>query len=184
MDFNSIWIGGSGIALATLLFKNLLGNKSQTNEYIKTINMLRIDLSNFQKKMETNELRVNELVNKLHEKDKIVALLEATAWDTPFSYWLKDLSGKMLYINKRYEDQFKIKSSDYVGKSDFSVWDKEDSDIFRNNDLKLMESDEEYLIFDNEVKDHLVYKWKRRTGNVIIGIAGLCVPIENNDLII
>jgi predicted component of type VI protein secretion system len=87
MDFNSIWIGGSGIALATLLFKNLLGNKNKTNEYIKTINMLRIDLSNFQKKMENNELRVNELVNKLHEKDKIVALLEATAWDTPFSYW-------------------------------------------------------------------------------------------------
>lgn len=166
---------GSGLTLAYNYFTNK--GTSKTNEYIKTINMLRFDIGETRKQLKEYSEKIDVLENRLHEKDKIVTLLEATAWESPFPYWLKGLNGEYLYVNKAYEVKFHSLGN-ILGKTDIEVWGNEGGAVYHENDRLLINSKEEYIILDNELKGHLVYKWKRRAGNIVIGIAGISVPIN------
>ena len=170
------FIVGGLIFLITALFKR--NSASQLNQYINTINMLRVDIVTMKKEISDGKKEMNAVKDELHDKDKIVSLLEATSWDLPFPYWLKDMQYKMLYINSQYQKVFCINAVDYIGKRDIDVWGEDTAGKFRENDQKVIDSDKEYIIDENELDGYVVIKWKRRAGNIIIGIAGMCIPVE------
>lgn len=168
-------IGGIFAMLAAFFRKN---NVNQLNQYINTINIMRVDLTNLKKESSDNAKFIRQLQLDLHDKDKLVALLEATSWDLPFPYWLKDMQCQMIYINQKYEKTFNIRSVDYIGKKDTELWPGDQASKFSENDLKLINTDTEYLIDDQEVPGYVVIKWKRWAGNILIGVAGMCIPKE------
>lgn len=168
-------IGGVFAMLAAFFRRN---NVSQLNQYINMINAMRVDMANLKKESSDNAKFIRQLQLDLHDKDKLVALLEATSWDLPFPYWLKDMQCQMIYINQKYEKTFNVRSVDYIGKKDSDVWSTDEAAKFNANDMKLINGEIEYLTDDQEVPGYVVIKWKRWAGNILIGVAGMCIPAE------
>ncbi|MCP4700597.1 MAG: response regulator [Gammaproteobacteria bacterium] len=54
--------------------------------------------------------------------------------------FLKDLAGKYLFINKRYEELFHILNKDILGKTDHELFPKEFADIFIKNDQQAVKN--------------------------------------------
>ncbi|MBI2401001.1 MAG: PAS domain-containing protein [Deltaproteobacteria bacterium] len=54
--------------------------------------------------------------------------------------YMKTPEGRYLFINRIYEDLFHIKNEDVHGKTDHDFFPKEVADVFRENDLKALES--------------------------------------------
>ena len=57
----------------------------------------------------------------------------------PSLVFLKDESGKYVYLNKAYEEHF-VGSKDWYGKTDSDFWPKESSELFRANDAEVLRS--------------------------------------------
>jgi hypothetical protein len=53
---------------------------------------------------------------------------------------MKDIEGRYLLINKRYEDLFSLKNQEVQGKTDLDIFPKEIADNFIKNDQNVMES--------------------------------------------
>ncbi len=56
--------------------------------------------------------------------------------------YVKDVDGRYLLINERFETLFNISKEDIVGKTDYDVFPKEAADAFQDNDLKVLKQDE------------------------------------------
>ncbi|MDM8565807.1 PAS domain S-box protein [Candidatus Halobeggiatoa sp. HSG11] len=52
--------------------------------------------------------------------------------------FLKDTTGRYLFVNKRYEDIFGISNQQIIGKTDYDIFPKEMADIFVINDKKVI----------------------------------------------
>jgi PAS domain S-box-containing protein len=63
--------------------------------------------------------------------------LKALMDHNPSLVFLKDESGRYVYLNKAYERQFAI-SKDWYGKNDFDFWPKESAELFRKNDSEVL----------------------------------------------
>lgn len=163
----------------TLVFSYVRSLKtSKINEYVNTINMLRADIVSLKKDIVDSATDKLKLQNKLYEKDKLLTLIESTTWDLPFAYWFKDTQLTMMYINSQYEKQFNIKSADYVNKTDYDVWPLDMADKFVTTDKTLLASNNEFIIDTEEVESFAIIKWKRRAGSIVVGVAGICIPIK------
>jgi len=57
----------------------------------------------------------------------------------PSLVFLKDESGRYVYLNKAYEEHF-VGSKDWYGKTDFDFWPKESADLFCANDAEVLRS--------------------------------------------
>jgi PAS domain S-box-containing protein len=57
----------------------------------------------------------------------------------PSLAFLKDESGRYVYLNNAYEKQFAL-SKDWYGKTDFDFWPKESAELFRANDSEILQS--------------------------------------------
>ena len=166
MDLINILLTGTGGLLLGFFFRYLAKNQvNKTNEYIKVINMQRHDITRLNNKVEV-------LRGELNEKERLLTLLESSSWDSPFSYWLKDTKGNYVYVNRSFEVENKIR--DVLGKTDIELFGDELGGLYRGHDKALLDSNEDYMIFTDELHGKIIYKWKRRAGNVVIGVAGLC----------
>jgi len=54
--------------------------------------------------------------------------------------FVKDMDGHYLSVNKHYENLLKVKSDDFIGKTDYDLFPKEVADNFRENDREVMQS--------------------------------------------
>jgi PAS domain S-box-containing protein len=54
--------------------------------------------------------------------------------------YVKDLEGRYLLVNRRYEELFHVTKASIVGKTDYDVFPKEQADAFRSNDRAVLES--------------------------------------------
>jgi len=54
--------------------------------------------------------------------------------------FLKDVKGRYLFINKRYEELFQISNAEINGKTDYEVFPEKDADAFVANDQKVITS--------------------------------------------
>jgi PAS domain S-box-containing protein len=53
---------------------------------------------------------------------------------------MKDEQGRYVYMSKNAEDRFGIRFNDVRGCTDFQIWPQEFAEVFRKNDLKVLES--------------------------------------------
>lgn len=167
MDLVNILITGGGGILLGYIFKYLIQNKqNKSNEYINIINMQRHDITKLNNKVE-------RLREEMSEKEKLLTLLESSSWDSPFSYWLKDKQGYYIYVNKSFEHEYGV--TDVIDKSDVDLFGEEAAKKYVAHDKLLLSSDRDYMIFTDEMEGKVTYKWKRKAGSLVIGVAGLDV---------
>jgi len=79
----------------------------------------------------------------------------------PDLVWLKDLKGKYLSCNTRFEKFFNAKEEDIVGRSDYDFVNKELADSFRLKDHEVIETMQSYMhetsmTFANDGHDEIV----------------------------
>ncbi|MBI5383643.1 MAG: PAS domain-containing protein [Verrucomicrobia bacterium] len=66
--------------------------------------------------------------------------LQAMLDNTTAVVYLKDLEGRYLLINHRFEQLFHVKREEIVGKTDYDIFPRELADVFRANDRRVLEA--------------------------------------------
>lgn len=68
-------------------------------------------------------------------------LYEATLDATPLVVLIKDLEGRYLFVNRRYEEVFNIESSQLLGKTDFDLFPHEYAERYREMSARALAED-------------------------------------------
>ena len=156
--------------------------KSHKEESNKRIKQLEKDFSDCEGNHRATEKTLNDLNNK-------VLHLETSVNELPFPMWMKDIDGKVLYVNQDYENSFLRPMgktiSDYLNHTDYDVWPKEIADEFNRNDKAVVKSRKKYwvgtepiIVAGNDISDEWkIIKYVRFAGKVPLGISGVAVPI-------
>lgn len=156
-------VSGILIAFGGVLFNYFKINKiAKENEYINIINLQRKDILDF--KTEINKLheKIESLNKVVKELDSALLRSNAISLSFPFPFWYKSsASGKMKMLNDEYCRTYKKCREDYIGKTDFEVWDEETAKLFTENDKAVLNSQLGYRIdYNNEIEDTLIIKWR------------------------
>ncbi len=98
----------------------------------------------------------------------------------PDLIWLKDIDGKYLKCNKRFEDFFGATESEIIGKTDYDFVDKEKADSFRAHDKNAIRSEKptintEQIGFANDGHEEFLetIKTPLTINNKIVGVLGI-----------
>ena len=116
------------------------------------------------------------------EKTKLATIINSL----PDALWIKDINGKYLVCNKRFEDLYGAQQSEIVGKFDKDFVDEKIAEFFRKHDTKAMQSDVplsnyEELTFSND--GHTEYSHTIKTKMIlndgsIYGVLGISRDIS------
>lgn len=110
----------------------------------------------------------------------------AKAWNSsPIPMWIKDIYGRMVFLNDAYCTIYGIRKSEYIGKTDDAVWGQETANHFKKMDDKVLQGGEvEYTIEDVPNLGHVrqfdkchVIKFPIKNGPKIVGIAGMITGV-------
>lgn len=125
--------------------------------------------------------KVRNLENQTETLKNNMLVLSLVDDNFPNPQWMKSVDFMMLKLNKSYEkvflEPYGKKRSDYIGKYDYDVWDKEIAEAFRHNDLMVLEagrpvSFKERVWLDGRFREVEVVKYPIKVNNVIVGIGG------------
>ncbi len=117
------------------------------------------------------ELRISE--------ERLQSILD----NTTAVIYVKDLAGRYLLINHRYEDLFHIRRDELVGRTDNDLFPREIADAFRNNDLRVIETGralemEELAPHDDGIHTYISIKFPLRgPGGGIYAVCGISTDI-------
>ena len=182
---NIITFLGGGVIVAIL---NFVINKRKENrsDLEIVIKLLQEDNKRLREREESNSIEIDKLKISVSNLQNKIILLESTTNEMPFPMWLKDRDLVMLSVNTKYSEVFGVSADQYVGKTDFEVWDEKTAQEFRTNDERVLFGGlvfygTENVTVNGKKIDLLVVKYPRKIGNIIIGIAGLA--IIKNDLL-
>ena len=103
----------------------------------------------------------------------------------PDLVWLKDINGKYLFCNPKFERFFGRKESDILGKSDFDFFDKELALFFREKDKAALEANAsltniEWITYADDGHQELVETIKTPmygSNDRLIGVLGIARDI-------
>ena len=95
------------------------------------------------------------------------ARLQAVLDHSPFLIWLKDIEGRYVLVNRRFETVFHLDRQSLQGKTDAEIFPSAQADAFRANDLKVLEADaplefEEIALHDDGPHTSIVMKFPLR----------------------
>jgi len=54
--------------------------------------------------------------------------------------WLKDEEGRITFLSENFQRRFRVEAADWLGKTDFGVWPRDNAELFRRNDAEVMSS--------------------------------------------
>lgn len=121
------------------------------------------------------------------EKSNIIAtegFLRDTVDILPAVFYAKDVNGRFLLVNETFRNLFAMKNEDIIGKSNHEVFPQEVADVFRKNDLEIinkkavLESLEE--AFDSEGNVHHFQSFKfpyTHDNNEVFATGGISLDI-------
>lgn len=139
------------------------------NNYANRINSLEIEIGNLKGLIETLNI-------SLIRKENEFTMFSSSKYNYPFPFWIKNIDGTMMYINKAYEKAFNITKAYYVGKKDNEVWGEEKAMVYRASDIEARNSPYNYKIFEQEAENWTVVKWSNKIGDVVVADYGCCFP--------
>lgn len=107
-----------------------------------------------------------------------IILIKASNDNLPIPFWIKDLKGKMLYINKAFEKRYLyprgLTASDYIGTYDSDVFTAKEAEKFRRDDIKVIEANRPLSFNENvDGRQIEVIKFPVKLGDYVYAIAGL-----------
>ncbi|MDI9217648.1 MULTISPECIES: PAS domain-containing sensor histidine kinase [Clostridium] len=135
-------------ALKDLLGHNLemlelIKEQAKSNRYItindKYNNKITVEPIIKDITIDGTELRLITL-KELKNKSYNIFDLELILDNIPVSAWAKDIDGKYVYTNRRYAELLKLDKSQIIGKDDTHFWNMYQSNICRNEDLRIIEN--------------------------------------------
>jgi PAS domain S-box-containing protein len=90
-------------------------------------------------------------------------LLEEVANNTTAVIYVKDLDGRFLFVNRRFEELFKRRSDQIIGHTNHEVFPRDIADAFRANDVEVLLKDrtieyEEFAPHDDGLHTYLSIK--------------------------
>ena len=98
--------------------------------------------------------------------------------------YLKDVKGKYLFINSRYEQLFRIARDEIVGKTDHDIFPSQVADSLQTNDRKVLdrgkavEFEEKVPQPDGDVRTYISVKFPlRNSEGIVYGICGISMDI-------
>jgi PAS domain S-box-containing protein len=68
-------------------------------------------------------------------------LLAEVANNTTAVIYVKDLDGRFLFVNRRFEELFKLNTEQIIGRTNHEIWPRDIADAFRANDLEVLKKD-------------------------------------------
>jgi two-component system, chemotaxis family, CheB/CheR fusion protein len=83
--------------------------------------------------IDDTELHAAEQIVRTNQQ-KLMAIMNSS----PTLSSLKDTAGRYIFINRRFEDDFNVKSQDVLGKTDHQVFRGRMADEFRQRDLEML----------------------------------------------
>lgn len=172
------------------------------------INWRSQDRTSYQDLLDRQAIELNELKVRILslEKENIeltarIEVLTYSSFESPLPAWVKSVDGRMIALNRAYEDLFLIPNNrtvdDYIGKTDEEFWGSlgapEVGRDYWETDLRVLATEKTIRsiqtgIFNKVKRDLIVYKYPYYTsygftGNrrQIVGVAGVAVPMEDNN---
>lgn len=184
----------TGILSGGLVGAIVSWRKSKRDDFDILIKTWKLDNDRLREEMEGLRAQFKELEKMLdsekeksnHLQNKII-LLESAHHDLPFPMWLKDENGIMLSLNPAYEKKFLIpqgfEAKDYLFKKDEDIWGPEIAKEYGRHDYEtkikgIFIGNEIINLKGSNISDewHIV-KYARYLGGVLIGIAGIAIPV-------
>lgn len=165
-------------------FQTIVEQWQSDNKRLRDENQKHLQTQNdLYKKLAEHERKISALNTKL-------LIMESAYMHIPVPSWLKDLDGTMLALNEAYEDNFLkplgLCRADYIGKTDYDIWDDETAKEYQQNDVKVLNSIEkvwfgkEKIVLNGvDVTDQWkMLKYVRFAGDLEIGIGGMAIPSD------
>jgi len=119
-------------------------------------------------------------ISKMRSED----YLSTIANNTTSVIYMKDLDGRYLFINKRWENIFNVTSQEVLGKTDFDLFPKEIAEKFIKNDQQIMQSGEtfegeEFAPHDDGLHTYISIKVPLKDSKgLIYGMCGVSTDIS------
>lgn len=110
-------------------------------------------------------------------------LLETIIDNSSAVIFVKDVEGRHLLINRRYETLFKVTRAGYLGKTDYELFPAEVADQLRAHDKKVMAGGvpvevEEVVPHDDGPHTYITVKFPLfRADNAVIGVCGIATDM-------
>lgn len=106
--------------------------------------------------------------------------------NSPLVSWIKDTKDwDYIYINKRFQDVFKLDNESIKGLTDFDIWDKKIAEAFRKNDLKVINENKSFVTYEYENDENgkfrkwLSFKFPIQNSNGKTFVAGSALNITD-----
>lgn len=97
-------------------------NKNEIiNIYSKNRDILSFNFKNFDIKWKDEDCKIL-ILQELEKKSYTIDDLEQILDNLPLISWIKDLTGKYIYVNKAYANIFNSTKDDFLGKTDTDLW--------------------------------------------------------------
>lgn len=130
------------------------------------------------RKMQKELQECKNTASELKELKNSLILFRATQDYLPIPYWVKSLSGKVLYVNnsyvKEYLEPMGLSSSDYIGSYDRDIWGSSIAKTFRTNDSIVLSLGKPVIFVEYVDKDPItVLKFPFIIGDITVGVAGV-----------
>lgn len=127
------------------------------------------------------EERIRQSIVELKDKGFVRSILD----NTPSVIYAKDLEGKYLAVNKKYETLFKVTSHDIIGKTDTDMFSSDIAQAFQANDHTVIEAKEmvtleEQVPHDDGIHTYISVKFPLYDErNALIGVGGISTDITD-----
>lgn len=160
------------------------------SQWEKLLQPLRDRVTDLENKLEEARLRELEYKSEISSLKNQLIIFESSHVDIPLAMWMKDTSGKMVFLNAIYEDMFLIPRGlsmyDYVGKFDKDVWSDEVAREFGKHDKEVIRT-KKYVRHIEKIDDGTggfvyadVLKYPRMLNNKVIGISGIVMELSKD----
>lgn len=154
-------------AIILLLFFGLTWQYFQIKELKKEITDLQI--------IKKDNILLEKRLNAISSE---IVIFKASTDRFPFPYWIKDLNGKVIYVNEAFVNKYLrtrgLTYSDYVGHYDITIFSVSDSELYQKND-SLVIAVKRPMNFVERVGKTIVRtaKFPYELNGVVVGIAGV-----------
>ena len=143
---------------------------TERNRAVEALRIAKEELSSYSKDLERQvSIRTREVTNILKY--------------TPDVVYVKDRDGKYVLVNSRFEELFGVSNEQVRGKTDYEIVSKAVADVFRKNDLRVLQEGksmqvEERVSHNSEVHTYLSVKFPvYDESGAVNGVCGISTDI-------
>jgi hypothetical protein len=191
-----IIVAALGGGVLTQVFTFIINwQKAEKDDFTTIVDQWQNDNKRLREENQKHLQTQNDLYKKLAEHERKISalntkllIMESAYMHIPIPSWLKDLDGTMLALNEAYEDNFLkplgLCRADYLGKTDFDIWDEDVAKEYQQNDVAVLQSPEKVWFGDERIiingvdvtKEWKTLKYVRFAGDLEVGIGGMAIP--------